>query len=135
MSTLCVPQLSDASNSTALGLHNVHGDVTTHRNAGSGYSEPRPFAAKLQGATGHEQVSSGPDGQFKALALFQSFSRFEFPKPFSSLAHKTDSTHTTMKLSGGKGAEESRNSPSQDDKTKSVAKARQRVPLAGTIQN
>ncbi|KHE85703.1 hypothetical protein GE21DRAFT_1254857 [Neurospora crassa] len=93
-------QLSDASNSTALGLHDVHGD-------------PRPFAAKLQGATGHEQVSSGPDGQFKALAL----------------------THTTMKLSGGKGAEESRNSPSQDDKTKSVAKARQRVPLAGTIQN
>ncbi|KAK3485476.1 uncharacterized protein B0T23DRAFT_416123 [Neurospora hispaniola] len=71
-------QLSDASNSTALGLHNVEGD-------------PRPFAAKLQGATGHEQVSSGPDGQFKALAL----------------------THTTMKL----------NSPSQDDKTKSVAMA------------
>ncbi|EGO55278.1 hypothetical protein NEUTE1DRAFT_102712 [Neurospora tetrasperma FGSC 2508] len=96
-----------------LNADKYRGRCATHRNAGSGYSEPRPFAAKLQGATGHEQVSSGPDGQFKALAL----------------------THTTMELLGSKGVEESRNSPLQDDKTKSVAMARQRLPLAGTIQN
>lgn len=62
-------QLSDASDSTALGARRRR-RCTTHRNASSGYSEPRPFAAKLQGATGREQVSRGPDGQFKALALF-----------------------------------------------------------------
>ncbi|KAL0468379.1 hypothetical protein QR685DRAFT_447200 [Neurospora intermedia] len=99
--------LSVCTTSTAMLRH------TGTRTAATTYSEPRPFAATLQGTTGHEQVSSGPDGQFKALAL----------------------THTTMKLSGGKGVDESRNSPSQDDKTKSLAIARQRVPLAGTIQN